>query len=1119
MAQSIWAGTRTLHGAQEWVYGTITPGGSSAALLQGQAGQTRYVRFEYTDTGEVHDFVMVVGSLAPSYWGFGVGISGDSLTPSTFTRVGVVYTVIEVFYNASIGSVVSVTGSTTATNIPNRVTISDVPFGPPPPVTHAPNVPIDLTLNAGDGNLDASWLAPMVSPAFGPAATYDVRYRVLNTVPWTTLTGILPTAASILNLMNGTAYEVQVRAVNAIGESAWTDTVTGTPRIRITNYLDMHLWEAQRYRLTHNRQLNFHTGSYFTSTNNHHLDGVPFYIRTGDIENPSTNDPSTYLGLGSIGITYNYFPARWNNHLGVALDIAGHQFVYDSNVPNMSIVLFQALVARMCFAAPNAAGTGSAVAGRFVTVGPIAFTEQIADWMQAFGSISPNDTTHLYVDLVTIAGRQTPAAPDIPTDLQLAAIGNTLDVSWVAPVAVEPDPAAVPPIVGFGAADTYDIRYRVVGAPDWIIRTGITMTNADITNLLYATLYEVQVRAVNEVEESDWTASATATTGPFPSNSTLFSQFTLFIDRAGSFTDEFPNVLQFFAKWGRSEASYLARAQPVQMQVILENESGRYDPGAILPRGRIHLDHQGVTIAHAYVRSVRPQIDHSAGLRQTVIHAEGALALFNNDAHELSLFITDTVRTGSVVHEILNQTGWAPGARDIDAGQVRLQPAHYTEILAPRALGKAGPALRATETAEIGLLHERRGDFIVFEERFHRELDAAPPGFTFGSLAGAAFISPLGVTNPEDSWDNLYTAIRIGASRAVVQTDKRVYTWRKDTIDTDPLVIRAGTTVQFGIDMVIEPQNLENDNVKSVAQWTTVDSEFQNAAGVVVTTGVALTFLNDGRTRRRVNIVNANAFDVNLTKLELSGRGVALYGDLTIPYLEDAAAVALYDTRILDLETSFIGDGLNEGGDGVAEGNATAQLLLTRYAHPQPHGRQAFDPLESTINLAAMHFMEISQPVNVLLGTGFQAGIYHVEGGDIQLDVGREWAEMGVNLSRRGLRFIARNDAVNVTPPDTTWVNITAPFTLLVGQPYVIAAEVTFPTGAVLSTSDDPVMRVLLNGQQYSVWSETDIPINDPQFRAALVLGPGVVLVQVRLRAAGGNPITASHVRYVRIDS
>ena len=627
------------------------------------------------------------------------------------------------------------------------------------------------------------------------------------------------------------------------------------------------------------------------------------------------------------------------------------------------------------------------------------------------------------------------------------------------------------------------------------------------------------MRAVNLRGASAWTASATATLGPFPSSRDLFSLFTLSIDRAGAFTNEAFNLLQLFAKWGRSEASFLARAQPVQMQVILDNESGRYDPGAILPRARIHLDHLGATVAHAYVRSVRPQIDHSTGLRQTVIHAEGALALFNNDAHELSLFVTDTARTGPVVHEILDQTGWPGTARDIDAGQVRLQPAHYTEILAPRALGKAGPNLRATETAEIGLLHERRGDFIVFEERYHRELDLSLPAFTFGSLGGTNFISPLGITNPEDSWDNLYTVIRIGASRAVVQTDKKVYTFRKDTIGADPLLIRANTTVEFGVDLVLEPRNRETDNVASVAQWTTVDSEFQNAAGVVVTADVDLTFSQDGRTRRRVTIANTNAFDVNLTKLELSGRGVALYGDLTIPYLEDAAAVALYDTRILDLETSFIGDGLNEGGDGVAEGNATAQLLLTRYSHPQSHGRLAFDPLESANNLLAMHTLAISQPVNMLVGTGFPPGIYHVEGGDIQLDVGREWATMGVNLSQRGRRLVARDQSVSVTPPSDAWVNVSTPLAILAGRPYVIATEVTFPTATALSTSDDPVLRVLLDGQPYSVWSETDIPVNDPQFRAALVLGPGAVQVQVRRRAVGGNAITASHVRYVRIDS
>ena len=483
------------------------------------------------------------------------------------------------------------------------------------------------------------------------------------------------------------------------------------------------------------------------------------------------------------------------------------------------------------------------------------------------------------------------------------------------------------------------------------------------------------------------------------------------------------------------------------------------------------------------------------------------------DSHELSLFVTETTRTGLVIHEALDQAGWPGNQRDIDAGQIRLQPAHYTSILSPRALGKVGPVLRATEDAEPGLLTERRGDFVVFEERFHRELNILPSLYTFGTSSGSIPVERE--VTPQESWDNVYTVISVGADRAVVQTEKKVYTFRKDDIIQHPFRVPAGRTYTIVLDMVDErfESYLEDENVKSVIDWTPLDpSHYILANGT-------LTFPSRSRTSTTARIVASPNVDAVLTKLELWGRGVALYGDLTIPEISDPAAVALYQRRVLALPTSIIGDGLNEGGDGIAEGTAYAEMLLLRYAKPIISGRLQFDPFDSPEASSAMVQLQTSDPVMVEAVTGMPAGIYYVEGGDFQFDAHRGWSEMGINISQRGRRVYVADVPVNVTPPDTVWVDVAPAVMLGADQSYVVASYVTFPTGTAPSTSDDPVMRVMRGNEQYSVWSETDIPINDPQFRASLVAGPGMVKIQVRRRILTGPQITASRWRVIRIDS
>ena len=113
-------------------------------------------------------------------------------------------------------------GRTGAQSIEVTVTDADEP----------PGVPAGLTLSAAIGSLTATWSAGAAPAGATPPATtaYNVQYRLSSDTAWTLLTpSPTTTSATIDGLTGGSAYDVQVQAVNPEGRSAWTTHVSGTP--------------------------------------------------------------------------------------------------------------------------------------------------------------------------------------------------------------------------------------------------------------------------------------------------------------------------------------------------------------------------------------------------------------------------------------------------------------------------------------------------------------------------------------------------------------------------------------------------------------------------------------------------------------------------------------------------------------------------------------------------------------------------------------------------------------------------------------------------------------------------------------------------------------------------
>ena len=100
------------------------------------------------------------------------------------------------------------------------VTVTDVD-------TEAPGKPGAPTVSAGSAtSLRVNWSAP--SNAGPPITSYDVRHRISSPEGSWTEKNVPSIAAVIESLSENTSYDVQVRAINAEGTGAWSDSGSGT---------------------------------------------------------------------------------------------------------------------------------------------------------------------------------------------------------------------------------------------------------------------------------------------------------------------------------------------------------------------------------------------------------------------------------------------------------------------------------------------------------------------------------------------------------------------------------------------------------------------------------------------------------------------------------------------------------------------------------------------------------------------------------------------------------------------------------------------------------------------------------------------------------------------------
>ena len=160
-----------------------------------------------TAGGSVGSYTAMYRVTGQSTWiVFATGISATAVTVTNLTAsTGYDFQVIAVNNAGSSGPSATANGTTTVT---------------------APGTPTALAVGSVTQTTAVlSWTAPI---AGGAVASYTLQYRVTGAGSWTQILNLTGTTATLTGLTSGTAYDVQVAAVNSGGTSTFTPTTSAS---------------------------------------------------------------------------------------------------------------------------------------------------------------------------------------------------------------------------------------------------------------------------------------------------------------------------------------------------------------------------------------------------------------------------------------------------------------------------------------------------------------------------------------------------------------------------------------------------------------------------------------------------------------------------------------------------------------------------------------------------------------------------------------------------------------------------------------------------------------------------------------------------------------------------
>ncbi len=430
------------------------------------------------------------------------------------------------------------------------VTINVTDVNEPPAKLSAPTVSANSTTPST--KLDVRWTALTTTEMSGKPAVsdYDVQYRLNGGSTWSShsFTGT-GTSTTLTGLTKGKSYEVQVRAVNAEGNGAWSDSGSAitdanavtrsvaensaagtnvgaavTAKSTNTTYTYTHALsetDASKFEIgSTTGQITVKSGTsldYETKTSYSVTVTVTAAAKSqgANAQSVDPNAPGDYI----VPVTINVTDV---NEIPTFSDDTATRSVYENSAANTNIgsvvtatdpdtnnTNFNTLTYSLTgtdkddFTIDSATGqikVKSALDYEDDT--SYSVTVNVTDGKAANGTADTtvDDTIAVTINVTDV--KEPPAAPTITVTNHADTPETKISVSWTAPS-----------MTGKPAIDDYDVQYRQNGANDWTDAsfTGTT-TSTTLTGLTSGKSYEVQVRAVNDEGDGAWSASGTAIT-------------------------------------------------------------------------------------------------------------------------------------------------------------------------------------------------------------------------------------------------------------------------------------------------------------------------------------------------------------------------------------------------------------------------------------------------------------------------------------------------------------------------------------------------------------------------------------------------------------------------------
>ena len=407
-----------------------------------------------------------------------------------------------------------------------------------------PSAPYLWSAVASNGQIYIVWSSPD-SDGGSDITSYDLRYIRSDAddsvdANWTLLEDFSKVASAyrILGLTNGVANHIQVRAINAAGDGAWSERVTrtpvgppGTPSIDTVTPSDESLtitWSPPSsdegaaitgYNL---RYIRNDTGSFFLSVLWTYENGI---WTSGDLEYTLSgldNGVRYRLGLQAVNSEGSSVWSDWDDpRTGIPGDppeVPG--------APTIDRAISDGTTVDIKWSAPADDG-GADITGYDLRYISSDATDKADDnWTVLDGAWTSGELKY------TVGG----LTADVQYDFQLRAVNSAGKGSWSATVNnVDPSPPGAPAIGLFsettpgeiwlswdppdddgGAPVThYDLRHIRSDAADkadanWTHEDDLSGNSHTIVGLTSGVRYDVQVRAVNRAGDGSWSDILTA---------------------------------------------------------------------------------------------------------------------------------------------------------------------------------------------------------------------------------------------------------------------------------------------------------------------------------------------------------------------------------------------------------------------------------------------------------------------------------------------------------------------------------------------------------------------------------------------------------------------------------